>query len=185
MTYNGMRTSKAEKEATVKICRVSLDSLPEEEVELLAAASATRTHARSLSGYLVGAAVRSAITERIYRGCNIEQLGEPTTCAERVASYSLIAAEGPEVEIAALAVVAGPAEKDASLIEDFSPVRWVHGLPIPCERCTRMIWENCNHKPDVLILSTNAEGELVYRTRIIDLLPGFRLILEWLHEEER
>lgn len=161
----------------MKIRRVPLKKLSEEEVELLAAAGAARTRARTLwSGYLVGAAVRSTPTGKIHIGCNIERIGEPTTCAERVAINAMAVAEDPGVKVAMLAVVAGPAGTEINCIERLPPVRWIGGLPVPCERCLRLIWEECGGNPDVVILGANIQedGTLgkICRMRIGDLRSG-------------
>lgn len=52
------------------------------------------------SGFKVGAAIRSANTGKIYRGCNVENAAFPTgVCAERGALCTAIAAEGPNLKL--------------------------------------------------------------------------------------
>ncbi len=100
------------------------------------------------SGFLVGAAVRTA-AGKVYTGCNIESASYGlTVCAERVAIWKALS-EG-EREFSELAVVADT--------ESLTP---------PCGTCRQIIWEFCKQ---ATIILANLEGESQV-VSIRDLLP--------------
>jgi cytidine deaminase len=71
------------------------------------------------SAFHVGAAVETE-AGKIYVGCNVENAAFPTGgCAERHAIAAAVAAEGPEMQLKSVAVVA------------LDPI----GLPVPCAPC--------------------------------------------------
>ncbi len=84
-----------------------MDPLSAEDRNLLDAAEAARPKAYApYSFFHVGAAVRTRKGE-IYVGCNVENISYPVgICAERNAIAAAIFAEGPGMEIAAVAVAA-------------------------------------------------------------------------------
>ena len=92
---------------------------------------------------------------KIFSGCNVENASYGmTNCAERTAIFSAVAALGPKIEIAAIAVTND------------------HGVPCsPCGACRQVIYE---FGPDAMVFFQGAEGEK--QAHITELLPeGFRL----------
>lgn len=116
---------------------------------LVRAARGARKHALArVSGFSVGAAVRSA-DGRIFTGCNVENstLGL-TVCAERVALWKALS-EGAR-SFTAIAVVARPARPTP-----------------PCGACRQVLWEYCGDIPVVMANLRRVTG----RYRLADLLP--------------
>ncbi len=100
------------------------------------------------SGFLVGAAVRTA-AGKVYIGCNVESASYGlTVCAERVAIWKALS-EG-EREFSELAVVADTAM-----------------LTPPCGTCRQIIWEFCKNATLVLA-NLKGDSETVL---IRELLP--------------
>lgn len=152
---------------------LSLGMLFPEEVELIEAARQTRNHAQApYSGYLVGVAVKSAKTGKIYTGVNVEcATYTQTTHGEQAAITAMVAAEGPGTKIAMLACAAGPREKEITYAVKVSEKeRQFCNLPAPCGHCLQIIWENCADDPNVVLLYVTAEGEIC-RMTIGDVFP--------------
>jgi cytidine deaminase len=106
------------------------------------------------SNFHVGAAILLT-TGKIFSGCNVENASYGmTNCAERTAIFSAVAALGPKIEIAAVAVAND------------------HGVACsPCGACRQVIYE---FGPDAVIFFQGAAGPK--QSRITELLPeGFRL----------
>jgi cytidine deaminase len=106
------------------------------------------------SHFRVGSALLTT-KGKIFSGCNVENASYGmTNCAERTAIFSAVAALGPKIEIAAIAVTND------------------HGVPCsPCGACRQVIYE---FGPDAMVFFQGAEGEK--QAHITELLPeGFRL----------
>jgi len=106
------------------------------------------------SNFWVGAAILTS-KGKVFVGCNVENSSYGmTNCAERTAIFSAVAADGPELEIRAVAVVNG------------------QGVPCsPCGACRQVIYE---FGPDAVIFYDGEKGPK--QSPITDLLPeGFRL----------
>jgi cytidine deaminase len=106
------------------------------------------------SNFRVGAAILTS-KGKVFVGCNVENSSYGmTNCAERTAIFSAVAADGPELEIRAVAVVNG------------------QGVPCsPCGACRQVIYE---FGPDAVIFYDGEKGPK--QSLITDLLPeGFRL----------
>jgi cytidine deaminase len=106
------------------------------------------------SHFRVGSALLTT-KGQIFAGCNVENASYGmTNCAERTAIFSAVAALGPKVEVAAIAVVND------------------HGVPCsPCGACRQVIYE---FGPNAIVFFQGAEGEK--QAHITELLPeGFRL----------
>ena len=122
---------------------------------LLKAARATMKNAHApYSNFRVGSALLTT-KGKIFSGCNVENASYGmTNCAERTAIFSAVAALGPKIEIAAIAVVNDK------------------GVPCsPCGACRQVIYE---FGPNAIVFFQSADGEK--QAHITDLLPeGFRL----------
>ena len=131
------------------------NSLPINRAQLIAAAKRAMTNAYApYSKFRVGAAVLTS-TGRIFTGCNVENASYGmTNCAERTAIFSAIAADGPKLEIRAVAVVND------------------RGVPCsPCGACRQVIYE---FGPGATVFFPGAKGWK--QAQITELLPeGFRL----------
>ena len=106
------------------------------------------------SNFRVGSALLTT-KGKIFSGCNVENASYGmTNCAERTAIFSAVAALGPKIEIAAIAVTND------------------QGVPCsPCGACRQVIYE---FGPDAVVFFQGAEGEK--QAHITELLPeGFRL----------
>ncbi len=127
--------------------------MPEHPIdELVAEAWAAREGAYApYSGFLVGAAIRTA-DGRIFRGANVENASYGAAiCAERVAATS--------------AVVAGGRDIEAVAVTSSSPVP----TP-PCGICRQFLFE---FNPDMLVVTESTSGDRkTWRLREI-LLDGF------------
>lgn len=100
------------------------------------------------SGYAVGAAVLAA-SGKIYDGANVENAAYPLTlCAERVAGAKAVS-EGDR-EFVALAVSTGNGGT-------------------PCGACRQFLAE---FGLNALVLVADAEGKILQRTTVRDLLPN-------------
>jgi cytidine deaminase len=128
------------------------------DAELAAAARAVAGRAYApFSRFHVGCALRTA-AGRVYAACNVENSAYPLSgCAERHAIAAAVAAEGPDVEVRALLVLAfdevGEAREAA-----------------PCGGCRQQIFE---HGPSATV-SFIADGQ-PRELAIGELLPhGFR-----------
>jgi cytidine deaminase len=104
---------------------VTADDLSAADRELIRAAREVSRNAYApASRFAVGAAVRTA-SGAVHRGCNVENASYGLTiCAERAAVAAAVAAEGPDVEITAVAV-----STDAA------------GACSPCGACRQVIAE--------------------------------------------
>jgi cytidine deaminase len=122
---------------------------------LLKAAKATMKNAHApYSNFRVGSALLTT-KGKVFSGCNVENASYGmTNCAERTAIFSAVAALGPKIEIAAIAVVND------------------HGVPCsPCGACRQVIYE---FGPNAIVFFQGAQGEK--QAHITELLPeGFRL----------
>jgi cytidine deaminase len=110
------------------------------------------------SNFRVGAAILTA-KGQVFTGCNVENSSYGmTNCAERTAIFSAIAKSGPELEIAAVAVIGSPDNN--------------HEVPCsPCGACRQVIYE---FGPRALDFYQGKKGPK--QSLIADLLPeGFRL----------
>ncbi len=118
---------------------------------LIQAAKEAREHAYApFSNFLVGAAVLGG-SQKIYRGCNIENASFGlTNCAERTAIFKAIS-EG-ERHIEAVAVIAD-----------------TEGPVSPCGACRQVMAEFCAR--DTKIYLTNLHGDVEVWT-MEQLLPG-------------
>lgn len=106
------------------------------------------------SKFMVGAAILTSKGD-VFLGCNVENSSYGmTNCAERTAIFSAVAALGPKIEIAAIAVVND------------------QGVPCsPCGACRQVIYE---FGPDAVVLFRGQSGTA--QMLITKLLPeGFRL----------
>jgi cytidine deaminase len=129
--------------------------LESEKTRLLDAAQDTLTRAYApYSGIKVGAAVLTA-QGQVYSGGNVENASYGLTlCAERAAIAAAVAAEGPGMQIKALAVVSNQT-----------------GPFAPCGACRQVIHE---FGPGALVMF-QGENDLI-RAPISELLPyAFRL----------
>jgi cytidine deaminase len=122
---------------------------------LLKAARATMKNAHApYSNFRVGSALLTT-KGKVFSGCNVENASYGmTNCAERTAIFSAVAALGPKIEIAAIAVVND------------------QGVPCsPCGACRQVIYE---FGPNAIVFFQGADGE--QQAHITKLLPeGFRL----------
>lgn len=116
---------------------------------LISAARAAREQAYApYSRFAVGAALRTK-TDRVFRGCNVENLSFGLTiCAERSAVFAAVAAGEREFE--AIAIVADSKE----------PVT-------PCGACRQVLAE---FGLDLPVCSANLDGA-TYKSSIRELLP--------------
>ena len=128
------------------------DFPPESEGELLAAARVVAARAYApYSQFRVGAAIRTD-AGTVFTGCNVENASYGLTmCAERNAVAAAVAAEGPGMRIAALAVA----------VESGQPFS-------PCGACRQVIAEFA--APSTVIVYAGRAGP-VTRTTAGELLP--------------
>jgi cytidine deaminase len=106
------------------------------------------------SNFHVGSAILLT-NGKIFSGCNVENASYGmTNCAERTAIFSAVAALGPRIEIAAVAVAND------------------HGVACsPCGACRQVIYE---FGPDAVVFFQGGDGPK--QAHITELLPeGFRL----------
>ena len=106
------------------------------------------------SNFHVGSAILLT-NGKIFSGCNVENASYGmSNCAERTAIFSAVAALGPKIEIAAVAVTND------------------HNVACsPCGACRQVIYE---FGPDAMIFFRGANGPK--QAHITELLPeGFRL----------
>ncbi len=100
------------------------------------------------SKFYVGAALLTA-SGKVYDGVNIESVAYPTTiCAERVAVFKAVS-EG-ERQFEAIAVVTSNGG-------------------MPCGACRQVLAE---FGLDTLVISANADGQLLQEMTLSELLPG-------------
>lgn len=119
-----------------------------------AAITAMKNAHAPYSNFHVGAAILLT-NGKILSGCNVENASYGmTNCAERTAIFSAVAAYGPKIEIAAVAIVND------------------HGVACsPCGACRQVIYE---FGPNAVIFFQGSEGPK--QALITKLLPeGFRL----------
>ncbi len=121
-----------------------------QEAELIRLARLAALNAYApYSRFKVGAAL---ITEKggIFSGCNVENVSYGLTCcAERVAIFSAIAAEGPSMRIQSIAITTEPRSNGS-----------------PCGACRQVIYE---FGPESLVVLDRSSGGLRLSAR--DLLP--------------
>lgn len=99
------------------------------------------------SHFKVGAALLTK-SDRIYRGCNIENAGfTPSNCAERTAFFKAVS-EG-ELEFEAIAIAAGP--EDGKL-----------KVTAPCGVCRQVMMEFCDYESFRIILGTGPDDYQVF-----------------------
>ena len=125
------------------------------DAALIAAASRAADNAYApYSQFRVGAALRTR-DGRIFVGCNVENAAYPVgVCAERGAISAAIAADGPGLDIDAIAIVARQRGRDAPCS--------------PCGACRQAIGE-FGGRAQVI----HRAGDLQFRCDAIDvLLPG-------------
>jgi cytidine deaminase len=123
------------------------------KLELAARKVMRHAHA-PYSNFHVGAAILLT-NGKIFSGCNVENASYGmTNCAERTAIFSAVAALGPKIEIAAVAVTND------------------HGVACsPCGACRQVIYE---FGPEAIVFFRGANG--LKQAHITELLPeGFRL----------
>ena len=100
------------------------------------------------SHYAVGAVLRTK-TGRVYAGVNIENAAYPVTiCAERVAVFKAVSDGEHEFEVLALVTDNGGS---------------------PCGACRQVLAE---FGLDTIVLIADANGKLIQKTSIGELLPG-------------
>jgi cytidine deaminase len=119
-----------------------------------AAAKVMKNAHAPYSNFHVGAAILLT-NGKMFSGCNVENASYGmTNCAERTAIFSAVAALGPKIEIAAVAVANN------------------HGVPCsPCGACRQVIYE---FGPEATIFFQGKNGPK--QAHITELLPeGFRL----------
>ena len=124
-----------------------------DEAALLAAARSVARNAHApYSKFRVGSALRTA-AGGFFAGCNVENASYGlTVCAERNAIAAAVAAEGPSMRIAALAVFVDSPE----------------AFP-PCGACRQVIAEFANAA--AVVLFTSRGDARARRTTIGELLP--------------
>jgi cytidine deaminase len=128
---------------------------PPDRAQLIDAAKAAMKNAYApYSKFRVGAAVLTSAGQ-IFTGCNVENASYGmTNCAERTAIFSAVAANGPKLEIRAVAVI-----NDRRVPSS------------PCGACRQVIYE---FGPEAIIFFPGAKGWK--QAHITELLPeGFRL----------
>jgi cytidine deaminase len=128
---------------------------PPDRAQLIDAAKAAMKNAYApYSKFRVGAAVLTSAGQ-IFTGCNVENASYGmTNCAERTAIFSAVAANGPKLEIRAVAVI-----NDRRVPSS------------PCGACRQVIYE---FGPKAIIFFPGAKGWK--QAHITELLPeGFRL----------
>lgn len=123
------------------------------------AGQAARKAYAPYSAFHVGAAV---VTEagKTYVGCNVENAAYPTGgCAERHAIAAAVAAEGPEMRLKSVAVVA------------LDPI----GAPVPCAPCGQCRQAIVEFGPKAAVsfrTEDQAGNEIVATVSAEALLPG-------------
>jgi homotetrameric cytidine deaminase len=132
----------------------SLTVTPEQERDLIAAATEARTRAYvPYSHYAVGAAILTA-DGQVHGGCNIENASYGlTSCAERNAIFGLVGKS---------------ADPDARRIEAVAVVTAGNDPATPCGACRQVIRE---FGKDAAIIIANTEGTVFLRTTLNALLP--------------
>lgn len=121
----------------------------DQEHALIQLAAETRLKAYApYSNYLVGAALRTS-SGRIFTGINIESAAYPTTiCAERVAIFKAVSEGERQFEMIAVVTSNGG---------------------FPCGGCRQVMAE---FGLDTLVLIADAQGRLLERATVRELLPG-------------
>jgi cytidine deaminase len=130
-------------------------NLAETRKRLDHAARKVMKHAHApYSNFHVGAAILLS-NGKVFSGCNVENASYGmTNCAERTAIFTAVAAQGPNIEIRAVAVT-----NDKGVACS------------PCGACRQVIYE---FGPDATIFFQGASGPK--QAHITELLPeGFRL----------
>lgn len=126
-----------------------------DDATLIAAAQRAAEHAYAkYSGFHVGAAV---LTENgnVFAGCNVESVAYPLGhCAERNAISAAVLAEGPQMRIRRLVLVAS-----------------LHGQAAPCAPCGACRQFILEWGPEAVIVFCDADGRLVTIVAR-DLLPN-------------
>lgn len=130
-------------------------------IMLVAAALDARKNSHApISGFHVGAAIRSQRTGKIYSGCNVEDPAfNHTIHAEQGAIAQMVAAEGAG-KLDIVVVVAGSGN--------------THDPISPCGHCRQLLVEMTDDNTP--IFSYNEEGQLRGAWKLGELLPhAFRL----------
>jgi cytidine deaminase len=123
--------------------------LSEDYRQLIELANEARRRAYApYSHYAVGAVLRTK-TGRVYSGVNIENAAYPVTvCAERVAVFKAVSDGEREFEVLALVTDNGGS---------------------PCGSCRQVLAE---FGLDTIVLIADANGKLIQKTSVGELLPG-------------
>jgi cytidine deaminase len=102
------------------------------------------------SNFRVGAALR-AVDGTVFRGCNVENAAYPATiCAERTALVKAISEGYRDFDVIVVANRSGG---------------------YPCGACRQMLYE---FSPNMRVIITNLQGQIVGACHLTDLLPkGF------------
>ena len=134
--------------------------MPPKKIDLIARATQTARKAYApYSAFHVGAAVETE-AGGVYVGCNVENAAFPTGgCAERHAIAAAVAAEGPEMRLKAVAVVA------------LDPI----GVPVPCAPCGSCRQAIVEFGPKALVsfrTEDQAGNDAVATVSAEALLPG-------------
>jgi cytidine deaminase len=132
---------------------------PADQDLLCRASEVAKNSYNPFSGYLVGAAVRTA-TGEIFTGCFMENTSfGMTICAEPAAV--LAANTAGHRDIHTIAVVGGYPDKP----EDAGPCT-------PCGRCRQVLWELATvNEADIEIIGANLALQAILRTSIVELFP--------------
>lgn len=126
--------------------------------ELIKSAMEARKNSYSpYSNFQVGAAL---LTEdnKIYQGCNIENVAyTPTNCAERTAFFKAIFAG--ERKFKAIAIVGGKENRKKTELD----------YCVPCGVCRQVMAEFCNDEDFEVIVAKNTQEYKVFKLK--ELLP--------------
>ena len=160
----------------VRVC--SWKEMVESDRVLLAQAIRVREHASvPVSGFMVGAALRPVGTDRIFRGCNVEDRAQTSTIhAEAAALAAMVSNLGSQALCDTLAIALGPSSKritsppEQSLqqITRLSEIRYT-----PCGHCRGLISQYGGGEIRFVCLQDN--GQIAIGT-MADFFPcGFEL----------
>jgi cytidine deaminase len=162
-------------ERRIRAYRRLFCDLSDEEQQLIRLAYYVRHNAQApYSKFRVGAAVLSDKTGNMYQGCNVERCSyTQTTHAEQNAVDTLVAEEGREAIIRAVAIVAAP---DGIVLPAPGRIDAASEIPVqwdklaPCGHCLQCISENARADRQTWLLSYLLDGTVCSVT-IKDALP--------------